>query len=134
MTRDSIFILILIIIGIIIFIWNQSYLKCVTGETCPMFQNSETSETVPNTDTKEERTKNIKNISNFYNKSLCWRNSLLTGIIIITLLTLTGFISINYKSIIMILIIVFTVNYFYCNYWDYHYYKPGFEKIQELTN
>lgn len=130
MTRDSIFILILIIVGIIIFIWNQSYLKCVTGETCPMFQNSEiseTSETILNIE-------HIKNISKFYNKSLCWRNSLLTGIIIIALLTLTGFISINYKSIIMILIIVFTVNYFYCNYWDYHYYKPGFEKIQELTN
>lgn len=120
MNGDSIFFIILILIGLIIFIWNQTFLKCVTGETCQFFKNNDS--------------KNIKNIVNFYYKSLCWRNSLLTAIIIITLLALTGFISINYKSIITILIIVFTVNYFYCNYWDYHYYKPGFEKIKELSN
>lgn len=120
MNKESILILILLLIGIIIFIWNQSFLKCITGETCSFFKNNDS--------------KNIKEIIKFYIKSLCWRNSLLTAIIIVTILIITGLITINYKIFILILFIIFTVNYFYCNYWDYHYYKPGFEKIQEITN
>jgi hypothetical protein len=116
----AVFIIILLLIALILFIWNQGFLKCVKGETCYFF--------------KENNSKNLNLISRYYSESLCWRNSLLTSILIITLLSLTGLITNNYKSIILILIIVFTINYFYCNYWDYHYYKPGFRKIEEISD